>query len=207
MMIQSLNEYKGKLLKNKPYVTANEVEELKIQEVIALSLKEAEGSSNQDSSTTSSNYGLELSEQVLPSSMILKIHENDIIFKFFGPLSKYIVSKIAEYLSYKEIMTKMRYLNLSFLHLTTNLIQYFPSIEKYALMKVNLTKVFMGESMMPIITHPYYKNCETLKIIYDVGEAPKEYEGMFEEFFMRALFESKELFPNIKSLDIHHILR
>ena len=139
--------------------------------------------------------------------MILKIHENDIRYKFIGPLSKYLISKIAEYLNYKEIMIIMRYLNLSFLDLTTNLIHYFPSVRKHALLKANLTKIFMGESIMPIITHPYYKNCETLKIIYDVGEVPNEYQGMFEDLFMKSLFESKELFPHINSLEIHHVLR
>jgi len=69
-----------------------------------------------------------------------------------------MIGKVLEFLSYREIMVTVRYLNKGFIHFTSMLMHYLPDEFKTAILKANLSKIYTGKAKMPMITHSYYKN-------------------------------------------------
>ena len=101
-------------------------------------------------------------------------------------------------------MTRVRYLNKSFLTLTQNKLHYMPGLKKKAVLKVSLHEVYQGQERMPMLNHPYYTYCTELKVIYQLrrdeehGSMHNDYESML----MQDLFTVKNLFPNMIKLKL-----
>jgi hypothetical protein len=123
------------------------------------------------------------------------------------PLSIYTTCQVLKFLDYKTIMTKIRYLNKSFIWLTQETLQYIEGLNKQAILRASLKEIYEGTVRMPIVNHPYYTNCERLKIIYQVlnkeNKYPTDKKHKLLRRFMEDLFTRVTLFPNIKYLYIH----
>jgi hypothetical protein len=94
-----------------------------------------------------------------------------------GSLSKFLVGVLLSYFSYKEIMTVLRYIDSNLLIFSQDFIHYVPGLTKNAILRASLYEIYTGKSKMPPLCHPYYTQCESLKIIYRVSKLKFEKKG------------------------------
>ena len=124
--------------------------------------------------------------------------------RLIGPVKKFVTGIIMDFIDYKFMMTRIRYLNRSFLVFTQENCHYSQRMDKKAYIKANLKEIYEGELAIPMLNHPYYTNWTKLTIIYqicrfkDSNWSKQEYNNIF----MKDLFERSLLFPSIKTLKI-----
>ena len=131
--------------------------------------------------------------------------ENTTTMKLIGPIKKFVTGIIMDFIDYKFMMTKIRYLNKSFLVFTQENWHFSMRMDRKAYIKISLMDTYEGLKAMPMLNHPYYKNWTKLTIIYqysrlkDNHSMKKEYNDML----MIDLFEKNKLFPSLKTLKIY----
>lgn len=126
-------------------------------------------------------------------------------WKLFGSLTLAPTGQVLNFLDYRFVMSKVRYLNKSFLALTQSYCNYMPEVKKEAVMKVSLYEVYEGKQRMPILRHPYYTNCSKLKILYQKCEKKDvlcKSKTDYDKMFFVDLFEVCTLFPELKRLKV-----
>ena len=126
-------------------------------------------------------------------------------WKFIGPLSLIPTGQVLNFLDYRFMMTTVRYLNKSFLVLTQSHCKYIPDMKREAVLKASLHEIYTGEYRMPILRHPYYTNCNKLKILYQKCEKQDSLcmsKLNYDKMFMIDLFSVDTLFPEMKKLKV-----
>ena len=125
--------------------------------------------------------------------------------KLFGPIKKFVIGIITDFIDYKFMMMKFRYLSKSFLIFTQENCHLNQSMDKKAYIKINKKETYEGLVAIPMLNHPYYTNCTKLTLVYQLWKI-KDSNWMTPEYsqmFMRDLFERSKLFPWIKTLKIY----
>ena len=107
----------------------------------------------------------------------VSIYSNDIYLnsfeispstKLIGIFRMFLSWIIMEYFDYRFIMTKLRYLNKSFLVFTQENLHYVHNLDRKAYLKMNLQEMYDGSFRMPLLNHPYYQKWTKLTIIYQI---------------------------------------
>lgn len=131
------------------------------------------------------------------------VKDVDLNQKCLGKLDTYITGHILGFLDYKTIMSNIRYLSKSFIKFTTDMLHYIPDLKKDAFIRVKAPKMYKGVDKMPPLRHPYYKNWESLNVIYIVTEKnDTSVKSKYDTMLLIDLFYQDELFPNCKELTI-----
>ena len=146
-----------------------------------------------------------LNDMVVYSNQIYKIAKAaELPTRLIGPIKKFVTGLIMNYLDYKFLMTKIRYLNKSFIVFTQENWHYSCHMIRKAYMKVSLMEVYNGTSRIPMIAHPYYTNCTKLTLIYQLCKDKDSSckDPSIESKFIKELFEDNLLFPLINELRI-----
>lgn len=107
-------------------------------------------------------------DHLLYSNMIYTKSKISVDINLLGILTIVPTCAVLSFLDYKFLMTRVRYLNKSFLTLTQNKLHYMPGLRRKAVLKVSLHEVYQGQERMPMLNHPYYTHCTELKVIYQV---------------------------------------
>jgi hypothetical protein len=155
---------------------------------------------------TTESERIYFSDHSLYSNQIYTRLEEGMKKVFLPPLSVYVIGQVLKYLDYKTIMTEVRYLNKSFLWLTQQNLQYVEGLDRSAILAATLNSVYDGSTKMPIVHHPYYTQCEKLKIIYQLSggeEKTVKFRHKKLRRFMEDLFTRVDLFQNLKDLQIY----
>ena len=109
------------------------------------------------------------------------ISSNSNCLPIFGKLTVGLMGIIAGFISYKELMFKIRYVNKNWLLSTqkySSYVSYDPSKSKPSLpyktawIKTLVDKLYRGEVIVLIIWHPFYSEAEDLSIFYEYIDKP-----------------------------------
>ena len=125
--------------------------------------------------------------------------------RLFGPIKKFVTGIIMDFVDYKFMMTKLRYLNRSFLIFTKENCHFSQRMDRKAYIRINLKEAYEGLAAIPMLNHPYYTNCTKLTIVYQLCKFKDNNwkKPEYNQMFMRDLFERSKLFPWIKTLKIY----
>ena len=125
--------------------------------------------------------------------------------RLFGPIEKFVTGVIMDFVDYKFMMTKLRYLNKSFLVFTQECCHFSQRMDRKAYIKINLKEAYEGLEAIPMLNHPYYTNCTKLTVLYQIckGKDSNWKKTEYNQMFMRDLFERSKLFHSIKTLKIY----
>jgi len=148
---------------------------------------------------------MRLHDTVVFSNVICsRVRDKSVPLRLLGPLKEYVVGLVADYLDYRFLMVRVRYLSRSFVVFTQDICRYSAGIHRKAYLKTSLMEVFEGTERMPMLNHPYYLNCNKLTIVhqeykwYSNGVSSSDNEMKF----MQDLFTEMNLFPCLESLKI-----
>mmetsp|Transcript_12910 Transcript_12910/g.14801 ORF Transcript_12910/g.14801 Transcript_12910/m.14801 type:complete len:172 (-) Transcript_12910:1989-2504(-) len=141
---------------------------------------------------------------VFSNAICTRAKNSSASLQLLGPLKEYVVGLVADYLDFRFLMLKVRYLSRSFVVFTQNICQYNANILRKAYLKTSLMEVFEGTERMPMLNHPYYLNCNKLTIVYQEyrGYSKVALSSDYERKFMQDLFMEMNLFPCLESLKI-----
>ena len=121
--------------------------------------------------------------------------------KLIGPLKEWVTGKIMSYLDFDFVMLTLRYLNKSFIIFTEEKDSYWFQMNRRAIMKSDLAKIYLGNWKIPPLRHPYYNNWTKLRLIYWTSDENIDaYE--YETSFLLDLFSNIQLFPELTELKI-----
>ena len=148
---------------------------------------------------------MHLSDMVVYSNIIYKKAKAECIpSRLIGPIKKFVTGIIMDFIDYKFLMTRVRYLNKSFIIFTQENWHYSFHMIRKAYMKVSLMEVYNGTIRIPMIYHPYYTNCTKLTLIYQLWKDKDSLwkDTSIEARFIKELFEDNLLFPLLNELKI-----
>jgi hypothetical protein len=150
----------------------------------------------------SKDYTIYLSDYEVCSNLIYE-NSHTTHLKLLGELGNVANGQVLKFLDYETVMTKIRFLNKSFLKYTEEYLDYIEGMERKAVIKTSLKELYNGKIYIPMLNHSYYTKCTSLTIYYE-----KSIAGCFNDTsdldlrFLTDLFGIKSLFPQLKELKI-----